>query len=103
MLNEYEFEHGVPRVSNINDIYGRKIEKAKNVLKSTINRSFSSYGEIRNLISYSLGTYFAAEYSSDKGMQDKILELTRNPNVSIQDVMKCARKDKMKEIEEIER
>lgn len=103
MLNEYEFEHGVPRVSSVNDIYGRKIERAKNVLKSTINRSFFSYREIRQLISYSLGTYFAVEYSSDKDMHDKILELTRNPDVNIQDVMNYASKDKRKEIEKSER
>lgn len=87
LLNEYEFSHGIQRVSSVEDLQGRKLHEAKSLLKSVINVSELNRMKLHRYISYNLGTYFADKYSTDIEMQEKMFELINNPNYSFDNIL----------------
>ena len=69
------------------DVSDTKKKYAKRLIETFKSRDRKVNNEIVVYCSYSLGTYFAGKYSNNEQMKQKMLQLVKNPEYSLQNLI----------------
>ena len=69
------------------DVSDTKKKYAKSLIEAFKSRDRKENNEIVVYCSYSLGTYFAGKYSKDEQMKHRMLQLVKNPEYTLQNLI----------------